>query len=242
MKLINLYSKIELLKYTPYLIFNKSNKSKIRDRILLNSFELVYPNSNEIIKKYLNEIDDGYLIPNVDPDFNIGNLPTTFLSRWIYCAIRYNKPDIVVETGISHGYSSWIILNALRMNKKGTLYSIDLPNKDTCDNYNIGSLKKETGWLVPNDLRSNWEISLGDAKEILPELLSKLTSIDIFFHDSEHSYEHMTFEYNLAFKYLKNKGLLISDDIHKNSAFKDFSNSKKPKIVLFFRKGGAILK
>jgi predicted O-methyltransferase YrrM len=54
-------------------------------------------------------------------------------------------------------------------------------------------------------------------------LLDELGEIDFFIHDSEHSYECMTFEYQQAWKYLKPGGLLVSDDISWNASFDDFS-------------------
>jgi hypothetical protein len=50
-----------------------------------------------------------------------------------------------------------------------------------------------------------------------------LGSIDIFIHDSEHSYENMMFEYITAWHYLKEGGILLSDDTNLNKAFSDFS-------------------
>jgi hypothetical protein len=50
-----------------------------------------------------------------------------------------------------------------------------------------------------------------------------LGSIDIFIHDSEHSYENMMFEYMTAWDHLKEGGILLSDDTNLNKAFSDFS-------------------
>ena len=45
----------------------------------------------------------------------------------LYALVRYCKPDVFVETGVSHGASSAFILAAMEENQKGHLYSIDLP-------------------------------------------------------------------------------------------------------------------
>jgi len=241
MSLYRPYSYIKAPEYLFFLLFNKFSKDRLRDYILLKSFKHAFKDSTDTFKVFLNEINENDLVPHNSPDFSTGNLPSTFLSRWLYCAIRYMKPTTIVETGVSHGFSSWIILNAIHKNKKGRLYSIDLPDNDTNTNYNIKTVKKETGWLVPDELKSNWTLIEGDSKIILPDLLQKLVNIDIFFHDSFHSYEHMMFEYSTSFKYINSPGMLISDDIHKNKAFTGFSKSKNCKTI-FFRKGGAILK
>ena len=53
-------------------------------------------------------------------------------------------------------------------------------------------------------------------------LLKALGSIDAFLHDSEHIYETMMFEYETAWPFLRRGGLLLSDDVHWNRAFRDF--------------------
>lgn len=164
------------------------------------------------------------------------NLNTTF-GKWIYCCVRVLQPEIMVETGVSHGSSSRMILKALHHNKKGKLYSIDLPDLDTNADYNN---TRSTGWMVTEDLRSRWELIKGDAKLILPELLQKLNQVDIFFHDSDHSYEHMKFEFNTVMPYLSPEGILLSDDVHKNRAFGEFVSQHNLR-ALQFNKGGCAL-
>lgn len=235
------YSYIKTPEYVLFLMFNRFSKESLRDYILIKSLKHAFKDSKDTFNVFLNEINENDLVPNNSPDFSTGNLPSTFLSRWLYCVIRYMKPTTIVETGVSHGFSSWIILNAIRKNKKGKLYSIDLPDNDTNKNYNINTIYQETGWLVPDELKNNWTLIEGDSKIILPDLLKKLDNIDIFFHDSFHSYEHMMFEYSTSFKFINTPGMLISDDIHKNNAFSEFSRDNKG-LSFFFRKGGAILK
>jgi len=46
--------------------------------------------------------------------------------------------------------------------------------------------------------------------------------IDIFLHDSDHSYQNMLWEFQTAWKYLKAGGLLLSHNIDANDAFSDF--------------------
>lgn len=115
----------------------------------------------------------------------------------------------------------------------GKLYSIDLPEYTDTD-YEEGTFwegKKGAvipkgnlpGWLIPDKYRERWHLILGRSQEKLPELLDELGEIDFFIHDSEHSYECMTFEYQQAWRYLKPGGLLVSDDISWNMSFDDFS-------------------
>ena len=57
---------------------------------------------------------------------------------------------------------------------------------------------KEAGWMIPDELRPRWQLVLGRSQEELPPLLDRLGAIDLFVHDSEHSYECMHFEFQTA--------------------------------------------
>lgn len=154
---------------------------------------------------------------------------------FIYFLIRKMKPEIVVETGVWYGVSSSIILNALYRNEKGMLYSIDLPAYFETGGYTdenpyldvekrTSSLppKKKPGFIIPDYLKKRWKLILGDSKIYLPNLFEDLKEVDIFLHDSLHSYENMMFEFNLASKYVKKNGFIFSDNIDWHDAFDDF--------------------
>lgn len=162
-------------------------------------------------------------------DFSIGEYATQFKGKkkfntsedyrtW-YIVTRILKPEIVVETGVLHGFSSLSFLLALEENEKGYLYSIDLPSP------NLLSLGKKPGWVVPEYLTKRWYLSFGKSSELLLDLLKEVKTVDIFLHDGEHSYENMLWEYKTVWRYLKEGGLLLSHDITKNSAFRDFTKN-----------------
>ena len=71
---------------------------------------------------------------------------------------------------------------------------------------------RASGWAVPDELRTRWKLYLGDARELLPAVLGALEQVDVFLHDSDHSYDHMTFELEQALPRLAHGGLLLSDD------------------------------
>jgi predicted O-methyltransferase YrrM len=136
-----------------------------------------------------------------------------------YAVIRALKPGCVLETGIANGVSSAYLLLAMEHNQEGYLHSIDV---------NDGSFLpggKEVGWIVPPWLRRRWTLRLGDARELLPSVLAELKSLDVFIHDSLHTYDHMKFEYEQAYPYLRRGGILISDDALWNAAFEEFARS-----------------
>jgi len=85
---------------------------------------------------------------------------------------------------------------------------------------------KEPGWIVPDRLRHRWELQTGKSQRKLPPLLRELESIDVFIHDSDHTFPCMMFEYELSWEYLSSDGVLLSDDIHTNNAFDIFGQKR----------------
>lgn len=156
----------------------------------------------------------------------------------LFSVIRKFKPVRIVETGVAQGVSSYAILKALQLNGQGKLISIDLPNRNPNGyRYHDGTLDTVytppdlmPGWLVPEELRKFWVLKLGRSSEVLPTLDG---SVDMFFHDSEHSYENMAFEYNWAYSHLSKGGIITSDDIGWNTAFRDFAEAHKDMKPIF---------
>jgi len=148
---------------------------------------------------------------------NYGLQPSMFGKKGIvlYVLVKLLKPSIVVETGVEHGVSTSFILMALEDNNYGKLFSIDIPS-------NTLPKRKVSGWLIPEGLKQRWSLLIGRSKDILKPLLSQLSTIDIFFHDSEHTYYNMLYEYLVAYQHLREGGILLSDDVSLNKAFFDF--------------------
>jgi len=116
------------------------------------------------------------------------------------------------------------------------LYSIDLPNAEYRARNSLvsDSLEgMEPGWLVSQDLRGRWKLIVGRSADKLVPLLRDLGAINVFIHDSEHTYENMTFEYLATWPFIKPGGTLISDDVNWNGAFEDFADrvAANPRVV-----------
>jgi hypothetical protein len=163
---------------------------------------------------------------------------STETARNYYAVIRKLSPSVVVETGVCNGLSTLAILSALETNEHGRLVSIDYPfradeplgsfRKETFDDYGGAAIPsdKDPGWIIPDSLRGRWELRLGKSQRELPKLLPQLDRLDLFVHDSEHSHPCMMLEYELAYEWLSEGGVLLSDDINWNDAFSTFTGAR----------------
>jgi hypothetical protein len=131
---------------------------------------------------------------------------TKTLCEVIYCIVRLKRPGVIVETGVARGVSSSYILKALDKNANGHLYSIDMPM------LKIGA-KAEVGKLVANELRSRWTLIFGAGTHEMKKLRGKLEKIDMFIHDSNHTYLSQLAEYQIALGWLNKGGILVSHDV-----------------------------
>lgn len=144
----------------------------------------------------------------------------------LYLLVRALLPRTVVETGVNRGWSSAAILRALDHNDWGRLVSLDLPNHDARGFIDKGGRRDgafvphgATGCEVPTFLRGRWDLRFGDAVD----LLDGVPPFQLFYHDSDHSYEHQFVEYSFALRHLGPRGLLVSDDIDRSTAFGDIT-------------------
>ena len=146
--------------------------------------------------------------------------------KFLYYLCRILKPKNVIETGVAYGISTSFILQALEDNKFGKLYSIDSIFRPWQTEEMIGS-------IIPKKLKSKWELIIGKSTEKLESISNEVNDLDIFIHDSSHTYENMMFEFNMIIKKIKKNGIIISDDIIDNDAFYDFTrvNNVKKYIV-----------
>ena len=148
---------------------------------------------------------------------------------FLYCLVRDIKPLSVLETGVLHGFSSLLILTALRENRRGRLISVDLPSYfesgPANDDGFIDVLPKGqvSGWVVPDYLKDYWLLELGESKVVLDQIFSQGTSPEIFIHDSEHTYQNMMSELTTAWDGQVIGSFLIADNIDVNSSFFDFA-------------------
>jgi predicted O-methyltransferase YrrM len=154
----------------------------------------------------------------------------------LYAVLRKLRPRVAVETGVCNGVSTAFLLLALARNGDGELHSLDLP-EIAGEDYRPGTFwdgkggavippGKEPGWMVPGPLRDRWRLVLGRSQQELKPLLERLGAIDFFMHDSEHSEECMRFEFETAWRALRDGGVLAADDVDANDAFAAFASAQ----------------
>jgi predicted O-methyltransferase YrrM len=138
----------------------------------------------------------------------------SLLARCCYLMCRLLEPTVVVETGVAYGVSSAFMLRALEENSRGVLHSLDLP-----------PLRREYerywGVAVDRALEGRWKLYRGSSARVLPRLLEELETVDLFVHDSLHSYRNMRREFEVVWPRLRAGGVLIADDVERNRAFGD---------------------
>ena len=142
------------------------------------------------------------------------------LARLCYAVVRVLEPECVIETGVCYGVTTAFIPAALNRNHKGSLHSIDLPPLGRDGDQFVG-------WAIPDDLlKTRWQLHRGTSRKILPTLLEQTDTLSLFVHDSLHTYGNMRMEFELVWPVLRPGGVLISDDIEGNTAFRELTQRK----------------
>lgn len=153
--------------------------------------------------------------------FSLGHNADFALGRVCYAICRALLADVVLETGVAFGVTTALVLQALAANGGGKLVSVDLPPLGPdADRY--------VGYLVPEELRGRWDLRRGITKRLLPKLLPRLGKIDVFIHDSLHTYRNMRFELETVWPFLRPGGVLVADDVGGNMAFDEFTSRVSP--------------
>jgi hypothetical protein len=137
--------------------------------------------------------------------------------RALWCVARHTRPEVVIETGVAHGVTSRVVLEALRCNDLGRLWSIDLPFPFD------HRLHGETGIVVTDACRSRWTYLEGSSKQRLPRLVADVGHVEMFIHDSLHTAENTVFEMEQAASAMRGGGVMLIDDIDSHMGFAVFA-------------------
>lgn len=138
-------------------------------------------------------------------------------ARAIWSLVLHLRPSNVVETGVAHGVTSRVILDAMQRNGIGHLSSVDMQPLDP-------TLRAQVGAAVLPEHRQRWSYVQGSSRRRLPSLLKKLEQIDLFVHDSLHTGRNVRFELDCAWPHLRSGGAMVVDDIDVNDGFHSFTH------------------
>ena len=152
----------------------------------------------------------------------------------LYHLCLHLQADRVVETGVAHGWSSLVILLALERMGKGALASADMP-------YALRRNDRYVGCAVPESLRHRWKLVRLPDRDVLPKALREWPLIDLAHYDSDKSERGRAWGYEKLWSALRPGGILISDDIHDNLAFRAFSGKIGRKPWVLPARGGAYI-
>ena len=143
------------------------------------------------------------------------------LAAFAYAFCRAARPAVVVETGVGYGVTTSYILRALDLNGHGHLDSVDLPPL-------YAGADRFVGALVPPKLKGRWTLHRGASGRVLPRVIARLGPLDLFIHDSLHSFRTMQAEFRAVTPRLAAPSLVIADDIQDNAAFAQWIAESTP--------------
>ena len=115
--------------------------------------------------------------------------------------------DLIIESGTQHSVSS-LIMERFVNTTNCSIYSLDIK---------LNIMPEGLGIVNYVILKPRVRKSFKTATKSLVNANGKI----LFFHDSDHSYENMAFEFNWSWNELK-VDCLVSDDVSENMAFSNF--------------------
>ena len=156
----------------------------------------------------------------------------------LYALVRLNRPEHIVETGVSSGVSSAHFLLGVRRNRRGTVHSIDLPHPQRGERFSRRDSPvalppgRRSGWAIPPELRAHWDLRIGRSERLLPDLVDELPSVGLFLHDSEHTPRHLAFELATIRPQLRSGAVVLADNtVWTGAAFPRFAASIGARVV-----------
>jgi predicted O-methyltransferase YrrM len=132
-----------------------------------------------------------------------------------YVLVRAVQPEHVIETGTQHGLGSCVIAAALLRNGHGRLTTIDID--------------PEAGYLIGEPWASVIDRRTGDSID----LLAGLKDVDMFLHDSLHTYDYETGELAAVAPNLRGDAMVLSDNARESAALSDWAQ-RTGRHYLFF--------
>lgn len=185
-------------------------------RDLISIVSVVTGNEPKIIEAYITEINSNNEISNhianswnSDPAMSDAKVGLARRVGW-YAVVRSSKPQLVVETGVSHGVGALVICAALEKNS-----SEGFPGE-----YIGTDINPDAGNLILPRFRKFGRILVGDSLQTLRFLNQ---AIDIFINDSDHSAAYEGDEYRAVSHLLSPHSIILGDNSHVTDELRNYS-------------------
>jgi len=112
--------------------------------------------------------------------------------------IKQERPHVMIETGVESGYSTEHFLRAMDFAGTGHLFSFD---------------PAPSGFYEANPIiHPRFTFVRKRSQEALDEIFKQTGRVDLFLHDSDHSWECQIWEYHWAWHHVPSGGIIASDD------------------------------
>ena len=171
--------------------------------------EAVYANNSRYLEELRSKMvakQNSQMKPVLSPDATISRL------LLLDVFIRNFDFDYVIETGTQHGVSAYVMAQVAKE-------ILSPPKLITYDVVSTELISKESNVEYVKLNTPVRKAFMNQSKKLIGKKL-------LFFHDSDHSYENMAFEFDFAWNVLLVE-TIISDDIDGNTAFEDFVAQNK---------------
>lgn len=205
------------------------------------ALNIIFPNKNfktavfQNLENHINKFIENKKkekFPSVENPYPVEFGLDRSLCRLLFFLCEFLHPDYVIETGVANGFSSSYILLGLDFIKKGKLISIDYMLMPW-------HTKNKVGMAIPDFLKKRQNLIIGKSLIELKKVFKDVNSIDVFIHDSSHTFNNMMAEYKIAWPHLKKGGFLISDDVSQNDAFLNFADLVQKKPIIITKNSGS---
>lgn len=146
-----------------------------------------------------------------DPEVRFGRR-----AGW-YALARVMQPEHIIETGTDKGLGSCAIAAALLRNGHGRLTTMDV--------------NPDSGYLVTGKYAEVVDRVLGNSVDLLK---NEDSPVDLFLHDSLHTFEHETAEFEAVAPRLAPGAVVLSDNAHDSDALSRWAETTG-RSFLYFR-------
>ena len=165
-----------------------------------------------------------------DPDIKLDVPASRWKHAWsthelsakrLYNAVRWRRPQILVETGTFEGLGTWVMAKAASENgNRARIFTIDydgdpdisIPEEDWKE------LRKLRDENLANARRNFPDVEInflnGDSRTVLPQLVpSRIEHWDFFFQDSMHFFSGIMAEWEIMRAFARRGSVVVFDDI-----------------------------